>query len=117
MPHAWWSFCFLGQAFGSLGWFGYPQVCKLVRTPSELIGKNIYGSCNSNWPVESIEDLSYGSCFCGKYITITMTDAWVEETKATAGCCKCCVSKKNWFILNSSDHAQFLQDHGLTSKA
>merc|ERR1712007_116321 len=112
-PHAWWSFCFLGNAFGSLGWFAPSQVYKIIRTPTTLVTKNIFGGSIMTIPLESIEDLQSGSNCCGKYISVKVTDAFYEEQKKKAGCCKCCVSKSMCLCLCGSDHAAFLQDHGL----
>mmetsp|Transcript_6405 Transcript_6405/g.14583 ORF Transcript_6405/g.14583 Transcript_6405/m.14583 type:complete len:172 (-) Transcript_6405:221-736(-) len=113
-PHAWWSLCFVGNAFASFGWYGAAQTYKLIRTSTELICKNMFGGTIARFPLESIESLETVSGKCAKYISVTVTDQFYEEMRAKEGCCKCCVSKINFIPVSSSGQKAFIQDNGLS---
>merc|ERR1711879_864494 len=87
---------------------------KLVRTSSELICKNMFGSTIATVPLASIESLEATSGMCMKYISVTVTDQFYEEMRAKEGCCKCCVSKTNFIPVSSSGQKAFIQDNGLS---
>merc|ERR1712176_1193442 len=112
-PHAWWSFCFFGSAFGVLGWYPQSLTYKIVRTPSELIFKNLYGGKIQSIPSESIESIEEKKGWCGKYIEVMKTEGFFNMEKAKAKCCKCCVCKTVTFCLGSTEYANFLRDTGM----
>lgn len=116
-PYAWWSFCFFGNAFGSLGWFGSSQVYSVTRMADEFILRNMYGSVIERIRVADIVSVEEKQNWCGKYISIKKTQELVEQQRAKAGCCKYCFCESTCFQLKSADYARFVNDHKLEGSA
>lgn len=64
----------------------------------------------SEWPTNAIESMETSRSCCDNWITITLTDAYVEDLKAKTRCCKGCIGKSTSFVFR--DHESALQEFG-----
>ncbi|CAK0843592.1 unnamed protein product [Prorocentrum cordatum] len=111
-PHAWWSFCFFGNAtVGALSQ-AHTTTAKIVRSPEKMTLLNLWGGTVLTIPISEICSIRCRrSCGCNWFVVET-TDKFYEERRASAGCCKCVVGKNVWITCAEQD--AFKQDHGLT---
>lgn len=114
-PHAWWSFCFFGSAFGTFGWFPQSQTYKIKCTKDEFILENIYGGKIEKIPLSAIESIEEKTSCFGKYFSITKTEEYVNQEKDKTRWCSSCVCKTISFDVGGKNHENFLKDLGLAT--
>lgn len=109
-PEAWWSFCFLGNAFIQFWFYLSSNPATIVRRSDSFEFLNWFG--------KTIGEPGPFACYEAVAITqnnhgaILRTDEHMMNMKKEHSWCACCIGKQMTFCFQDMD--KFAQDHGMS---